>query len=416
MRPITACILTVASVALLAASSGCTTGEPAVIDPAPSAEETQAALGHLDSLELSLELFADGLDQPLFAVVSLADDSNVYVLEKAGRVWEFDANGERLSEEPFLDLSSAVSTDVERGLLGLAFAPDYAETGRLYVNYTDLDGDTVVSRFTLEPSATSVDAGTEQPLFQIDQPYPNHNGGMIAFGPDGYLYVGMGDGGLAADPHDNGQRTDTMLGKMLRIDATSPIPDEANYLGPEYMVPPDNPFVDFHPEESAPLPEIWARGLRNPWRFSFDRRTGDMWIGDVGQNSWEEIDFQPASSTGGENYGWRMMEGSHGFPPGTEPDDTSGYVMPFLEYPRSAGKSVTGGYVYRGDRSPEWDGVYIFGDYVSGKVWAVHPDDGGDSIVEVADTGMAISSFGEDSDGELFLVDFGGAVYRIGLE
>ena len=237
-------------------------------------------------------------------------------------------------------------------------------------------------------------------ILQVTQPYANHNGGNLVFGPDGYLYIGFGDGGSAGDPQNNAQRTDTLLGKLLRIDVESG--------QPAYSIPPSNPFVS----NTAYRPEIWATGLRNPWRYSFDRQTKDLWIGDVGQNRAEEIDFQPASSKGGENYGWRRMEGLGCYPPGSTCDQ-SGITLPILEYGRQFGQSVTGGYVYRGSSYPALNGFYLYGDFGSGNIWAVQPQGSGWDNRLVLASQRQISTFGEDESGELYLADYRGEIYRI---
>jgi glucose/arabinose dehydrogenase len=279
--------------------------------------------------------------------------------------------------------------------LGLAFHPDYAQNGYFYVNYTDLNGDTVVSRFETSPDPNLADADSERVLLRISQPYANHNGGMLAFGSDGYLYIGTGDGGSGGDPQGNAQNSDSLLGKILRLDVDS---------GEPYTIPNGN----------APVgqPEIWAVGLRNPWRFSFDRATGDLFIGDVGQNQWEEIHFMPRGILGGVNLGWDYYEGTHAYE-GDPPADTS-FLPPILEYSHDGGNcSVTGGYVYRGSL-PEWQGVYLFGDYCSGTVWMALPDISGTWRAEEAfRLPVRLASFGEDEKGELYAVDLSGDIYRL---
>jgi glucose/arabinose dehydrogenase len=282
----------------------------------------------------------------------------------------------------------------------LAFHPNYAENGLFYVNYTDRQGDTVISRFSMPAgwdagSAPVADPGSETKLLTLDQPAANHNGGHLAFGPDGYLYIGTGDGGGAGDRYGNGQNGATLLGAMLRLDVDN---------GAPYAVPPDNPFVG----NAAVRDEIWAIGLRNPWRYSFDRLTGDLYIADVGQNVYEEVDLQPASQGGGQNYGWPIMEASHCFPADSQCDQ-AGLTLPLLEYDHTQGCSVTGGYVYRGEQFPGLQGVYVFGDYCSGRIWGVRALAGGDpQVVQLARADVQLSSFGEDERGELYLVDMGG--------
>jgi glucose/arabinose dehydrogenase len=356
---------------------------------------------------VQLEEVVTGLEQPT-TVVSAADGSNrLFVTQKTGLA-RIVQDGSVL-DTPFLDLTGAVSTASEQGLLGLAFHPQYAENGRFFVNYTREDGDTVISEFAVSGDPNVAAADSERVLLIIPQPYANHNGGQLAFGPDGYLYIGMGDGGDGGDPEENGQDPSTLLGSMLRIDVDVDVDN-----GDPYAVPEDNPFVG---DESA-APETWAYGLRNPWRFSFDRETGDLWIADVGQNAFEEVNRQPADSTGGENYGWDITEGSScfneenaGIP--LETCDREGLTGPVLEYPRSEGQSVTGGYVYRGEAIPSLNGFYVFGDYASGTIWgAAAQEGGGYASTELLEAGFPVVTFGEDEAGELYVADFGGTLYR----
>jgi len=355
---------------------------------------------------------ASGLDQPLYVTSPPGDTSRLFIMEQVTARIKILKEGEVLSE-PFLDLGPRVSdSGGERGLLGLAFHPNYAQNGWFYVHYTDNDGNTVVARYQRSPDDPDQAVyDSEQVLLTVDQPFSNHNGGMLAFGPDGYLYLGLGDGGSANDPGNRAQDGGTLLGKILRLDVDG---------GSPYAIPPDNPFVN----EPEVRDEIWALGLRNPWRFSFDRETGDLYIGDVGQNAWEEIDFQPADSPGGENYGWRVWEGNHR----TGRDGLSTVVpevtFPIHEYNHDGGRcSVTGGYVYRGAALPELQGTYFFGDYCSGQVWSFRRE--GQQVIELQerteelDPGPDLdlgnlSSFGEDAAGELYLVDIsGGEVFKI---
>ena len=349
--------------------------------------------------EVRLEPVVSGLEQPT-SVVSADDGSGrLFVTQKTGlaRVIE---NGELLGA-PFLDLTGVVSLESEQGLLGLAFHPEYAENGRLFVHYNE-DGDTVISEFAVSSDPNVVDAASERVLLTIDQPYPNHKGGNLAFGPDGLLYIGMGDGGAGGDPEGRGQDLSTLLGKMLRIDVDN---------GDPYAVPQSNPFVATGDAE----PEIWAYGLRNPWKYSFDRETGDLWIADVGQGSFEEVNVQPAGSTGGENYGWDVTEGSSCYS-----DDGSvsecgreEFTLPVTEYGRDEGSSITGGYVYRGESIPALDGQYVFGDFGSGLVWAAAPaGDGSYTRTTLFDAEFPVVAFGEDEAGELYVADFNGALYR----
>jgi glucose/arabinose dehydrogenase len=294
-----------------------------------------------------------------------------------------------------VDLTGEVSLGGEQGLLGLAFSPSGRE---LYVNYTDTNGDTHVTGFAMR--GRRVDPATRRDILVVDQPYANHNGGNLVFGPDGFLYVGLGDGGSGGDPQGNGQSLGTLLGKMLRIDPR--LSD-----GVPYGVPSDNPFVG----RQEARPAIWAYGLRNPWRYSFDRLTGDLWIGDVGQNAWEEVDRQPAGSSGGENYGWNLVEGRHPY----AGDAPAGAVPPVFEYSQDAGGcTVIGGYVYRGESIPELYGAYVFGDLCLGQIEALRVQGG--RVVSHRALGPAVqnlSSFGEDARGELYAMSLDGALYRL---
>ena len=343
-------------------------------------------------------IVTEGLERPLY--LTHAFDERLFILEQPGRIRIFSDGA--LLEEPFLDLTARVdSVELEQGLLGLAFHPDYMENGRFYVNYTNLDGHTHISEFKVsDDNPNLADSDSEIVLLTIEQPYPNHNGGQITFGPDGYLYIGVGDGGSANDPLRAGQDPTTLLGTILRLDI--------NHVPGQYAIPADNPFVT----EDENRNEIWAWGLRNPWRFSFDRVTGDLFISDVGQNLWEEIDFQPAASSGGENYGWNIMEGLHCF--NQETCDNSGLIAPIHEYGRENGCSITGGYVYRGEQFLELYGNYFFSDFCQGTFWRLFPEsDGSWSVAEVLDTEYPIASFGEDFHGELYAFDHNGGVYQI---
>jgi glucose/arabinose dehydrogenase len=321
----------------------------------------------------------------------------LFILEQPGRILILK-DGNTLAP-PFLDIRDRVGRrGSEQGLLGLAFHPRYAENGFFYVNYTDLNGDTNISRFSVDGANPDIaDPSSEKRLMFVEQPYPNHNGGSVVFGPDGYLYLGLGDGGAGGDPQGNAQSTDTLLGKILRIDINS---------GDPYTIPPDNPFAG-----GGGLPEIWAYGLRNPWRFSFDPLLGDVYIGDVGQNAWEEIDYLPAGSSPGANFGWDRQEGLHHFE-GVNLGDN--FIDPVAEYDHSQGCSVTGGVVYRGSNLAGWQGVYLYGDYCSGRVWGLlHTPDGNWQNELLFQTGMSISSFGVDESGEVYLLDHNGSVYRL---
>ncbi len=408
---ITTGVLVALAMALTALGAGCgtdvtgpvaeETGTPALSTPG---EPTPAEPLPLDEIEIALEPVLDGFSQPLYVTGAGDGSGRLFVAEKTGLIWTVE-NGERT--EVYLDLTGVVSTESERGLLGIAFPPGFTDgEDQVWVSYTRADGSSVVSSFA---SDGVLDPASEQVWLTVEQPYANHNGGMIEFGPDGYLYVGLGDGGSGGDPHGNGQNTLTLLGSMLRIDVKA----DADDPQPPYTVPADNPLVG----QPDVRPEIWAYGLRNPWRFSFDRVTGDLWIGDVGQNAWEEIDFQPASSGGGENYGWRVFEGTHPYPPDAEPPAPDGFTMPVVEYDRDTGTSVTGGYVYRGEDQPALRGTYLYGDFSVGRIWGLQREvDGSVQTRLLLDTDMMIPSFGEDDDGEVYVVDFNGAIHRIVAE
>ncbi len=304
-----------------------------------------------------------------------------------------------LAPQPFLDISGKTRAGGERGFLGLAFPPGFAQKQRFYVNYTDLNGDTVIAQYQVSANPDTADAASEIVLLHIPQPFANHNGGQLRFGPDGYLYIGMGDGGSGGDPLNNGQSLGTLLGKLLRIDVES---DPGRV-----RIPPGNPFVN----TAGARGEIWAYGLRNPWRFSFDRATGDLWIADVGQNAYEEVNFQPAASHGGENYGWNRMEGAHCFAAGCS---MQGLILPVAEYSHAEGCSVSGGFVYRGRVSPGLRGMFLYGDYCSGRIWGVERQ--GTQWVNrlLLSSGFAISTFGEDEAGEIYVANAGnGTIHHI---
>lgn len=370
-----------------------------------------AVLGQEDAsfdpatFDVGFEPVAEGFAQPLDVADANDDSGRLFVVEKGGtiRIIADDA----VVETPYLDSTDRVGSDgSEQGLLGLAFAPNHAESGLFYVNYTDVNGNTVVSRFAVTDDPNVADPGSEEVILQQEQPYPNHNGGELAFGPDNYLYIGLGDGGSGGDPQGNAQRLNTWLGKILRIEVDPEYVPE----GEAYGIPEDNPFLD---EENA-LPEIWAFGLRNPWRFSFDRMTGDVWIADVGQNQIEEVNYVPIDAMAGLNFGWNPTEGSSCYI-GAD-CDTTGFTLPVLEYTHDEGGcSVTGGYVYRGEEMPDLDGTYLFADYCSGFLWGGGQDASGEWVMsDPIETGMGISGFGEDDAGNVYLTDLnGGGVYLV---
>ena len=343
-----------------------------------------------------------GLNSPVDLADARDGSRRLYVVEQVGLVQVF-TDGVK-GRSPFLDIRDRVNCCGEKGLLGIAFPPDFASSPMVYVNYTTtLPGSlhTRVSRFRLRGDAHQADPDSEEIILEFNQPWPNHNGGQIAFGPKGNLWVGTGDGGSGGDPQDNGQKGNTLLGKLLRIDVTSPTEGR-------YTIPADNPFVG----DDEFLDEIWAYGLRNPWRFSFDRETGDLYIADVGQNAWEEVSFQPANSPGGENYGWRITEGLHCFNPSVG-CSTTGLTLPVAEYGRESGRSITGGYIYRGADQPSLRGIYFFADYVSGRIWGLRRVNGQWEAKLLLESPYNVSSFGEDEAGNLYVVDHKGKILRI---
>jgi glucose/arabinose dehydrogenase len=366
----------------------------------PSATPTPNTVEVLpDPASAAWEVIARGLDRPVGMADAGDGSGRLFILEQTGqiRIWQTGS----LLTEPFLDLRGTVACCGERGLLGLAFHPDYAHNGYFYVNYTlEMDGNlfTRIARYQVSVDADRADPERELTLLEIQQPYENHNGGGLAFGPDGYLYIATGDGGSGGDPLGNGQSLTTYLGKLLRIDVDA---------GAPYAIPAGNPFAT-----GGGQPEIWAYGLRNPWRFSFDPLTGDLYIGDVGQGDWEEIDFLPAGYPGGANFGWNIYEGVHHF--SGAPDPGKALVFPVAEYGHEAGQSVTGGFVYRGAELPDWYGVYLYGDFSSGKVWGLlRQPDGTWQNSLLFETGALISSFGQDENGEIYLVNYNGELLRL---
>jgi glucose/arabinose dehydrogenase len=363
-------------------------GEPEPVDPA--------------TVKVRPEKVVGGLETPVGIAQAGDGSGRLFLLEKVGRIRVVQDGA--LLPTPFLDISDRVGSSAsEQGLLGLAFHPQFGQNGYFFVNYTDVRGNTVVSRFSAG-GARQGDPASEEQILQVEQPAGNHNGGHLAFGPDGYLYIGLGDGGSANDRFGNGQNGQTLLGAMLRLDV--------NY-GQPYGIPGDNPFIT-NPDVQN---EIWALGLRNPWRYSFDRLTGDLYIADVGQNLYEEVNVQPAGSPGGQNYGWPIMEGMQCFPE-ERPCDRTGLTLPVADYDHSQGCSVTGGYVYRGQAYPKLTGIYFYADYCSGRIWGMAPDGGaggsGWQVAIVAESDIRISSFGQDEAGELYLLAINrGELYRI---
>ena len=349
-------------------------------------------------IDYALELVVDGFQQPIYVTHAGDGSGRLFVVEQNGAIW-IVSDGKTLSR-PFIDLSDRVTRrSSEQGLLGLAFDPNYSSNGRFFVHYSDRNGDAVVMEFVVSDEANSANYNSGRYVLTQSQPYRNHNGGQIAFGPDGHLYIGLGDGGSAGDPQHNGQNLANWLGAILRVNIESSV---------GYTVPSDNPFLFTQDAK----PEIWVYGLRNPWRFSFDRITGDLYIGDVGQNDWEEINFQSVGSPGGENYGWRHMEGSHCYQRGCDPEL---YTKPVAEYHHSnGGCSITGGYVYRGEVLSDLKGSYIYADYCSGSIWRLVRSTSGEWDESlIIESKLKISSFGEDEMGEVYVVDYEGGIYRI---
>jgi glucose/arabinose dehydrogenase len=373
----------------------------AATDPASVTESVPAAESPTEVLPTELvnastfpnsgdyewSLILSGLGRPVDIQPAYDGSGRLFIIEKRGYIRVYE-NGQLL-ETPFLDVTDRVNNSSnEMGLLGLAFHPDYEQNGYFYVNYTGSGGgDTFISRF--QASGNSADPNSELILLNIEQPFPNHNGGAAAFGPDGYLYLGLGDGGAAGDPFKNGQNTQSLLGKILRIDVNN---------GDPYTIPSDNPFGS----------EVWAYGLRNPWRISFDRATGDLWIGDVGQGAIEEIDYLPVGTGAGANFGWSIMEGTRGY----DGDPQPGLLLPAAEYSHDFGCSVTGGYVYRG-AMPEWNGIYLYGDYCTGFIWGTFLSNGEWQTELLFETGANINTFGVDESGEIYLAGDNGNIYKL---
>ena len=352
-----------------------------------------------DPASFTWDQAASGLEFPVGIHHAGDGSGRVFILSQAGLIYVLQ-NGSVL-DEPFLDLTSLVSgprpgSYSERGLLGLAFHPQYAENGFFFVNYTDLDGNTVIARFQVSDDPDRADPASELRLLGVEQPFANHNGGGLAFGPDGYLYIALGDGGSGGDPQGRAQSLNTLLGKLLRITV-----DE----GTPYAIPADNPFM-----AGGGLVEIWAYGLRNPWRFAFDPLTGGLFIGDVGQGAWEEVNYLAAGSPGGANFGWDYREGLHAFE--GQPPEGAQFVDPVAEYAHTEGCSVTGGVVVRDPRLPALQGVYLYGDYCTGKVWGLlQAEDGTWKSQQLLSVPANISAFGEGEDGRVYLADLQGTVF-----
>ncbi|MEW6719194.1 MAG: PQQ-dependent sugar dehydrogenase [Thermodesulfobacteriota bacterium] len=387
-------MLRIAVVLALLGASGCGGNSSGAIAAPPDAAGWPG---------ISLSVAAGGFTQPVNVANAGDNSGRLFVVEQGGTIRILAGGASAPDPAPFLDISARVVSGGEQGLLGVAFPPGYAAKRYFYVNYTRIaDGATVVARYRLLPgNDNAADPATEEILLTVAQPFANHNGGHLAFGPDGFLYIALGDGGSAGDPLGNAQNPGVLLGKMLRIDTEA---GTAPGAIPPYAIPASNPFVD----NAAFRPEIWALGLRNPWRYAFDRLTGDLYIGDVGQNTIEEIDFQPAASAGGENYGWDIMEGRNCFEgPGC---NGQGLTLPVAQYDHSLGEcSVTGGTVYRGAAFPALQGIYFYADFCTGRLWGLRRQGAvAETAVLLAPTAPPrnVTAFGEDEAGEVYLTDY----------
>jgi glucose/arabinose dehydrogenase len=373
-----------------AGNTAAPTNLPASQPPAQSAQPD------LTTVQIALKPLVDGFEQPV-AFVSAKDHSGrMFVVSRMGKI--FIVKDGQVQSDPFLDISGKVTTGYqEQGLLGLAFHPNYSQNGFFFIYYNDSNGNIAISRMSVSSNPDKADPNSEQIVLQYNKPAKNHNGGNLEFGPDGDLYLGTGDGGGAGDQFHNGQNPNSVLAKILRINVDT-LP---------YTIPADNPFVN----QAGFRPEIWAWGVRNPWRFSFDRQTGDLYIGEVGQNTYEEIDYQPAGK-GGQNYGWSKMEGMHCYNAGQCASD--GLTLPVAEYSHDEGCSVSGGYVYRGGQFPALNGIYFFADYCSGTIWGMtHAANGSWPVRNLLNAGSQVSSFGEDETGEVYVVDLGGRILQL---
>lgn len=355
--------------------------------------------------KLSLTQFAGGFEQPVHITHAGDGSDRLFVVSQAGQI-QIVRHGNVL-KRPFLDIRNRVLTGGEQGLFSVAFSPDYSKNRQFYVYYTNLAGNLVIARYrTTRRNPNVANPNSERIVLTIDHPtYTNHNGGQLAFGPDGFLYIGTGDGGGSGDPAQNAQNPLSLLGKLLRIDV------ESRQTTP-YAIPRSNPFATTEPAFTPLRGEIWALGLRNPWRFSFDRKTGHLYLADVGQSGFEEVNFQPAASLGGQNYGWSMFEGNQ--PYQNAPMDTTRFTFPVAGYDHSQGSSITGGSVYRGTAEPKLKGAYLFGDFINGKIWGLRRNGATWRQKLLLDSPYGISSFGDDEQGNLYVADyFEGNVYQV---
>jgi glucose/arabinose dehydrogenase len=404
-------LVTLAVVALMGCSTDRASTAPATSVPtgsppataAPTASPRPVSTGAPDlaHLAVTLEPYVSVEGGPLG--IDAPDDGSgrLFVIAQDGRIWVVDETGKVLST-PMIDLGSRLKSGGEQGLLGLAIHPGFPTDPRVFVNYTNKDGDSVIASLAVDPNDPNrLDPDSHREILFLDQPFANHNGGDLLFGPDGYLYAFFGDGGSGGDPQGNGQNRDALLGKVLRLDVDHPGGDLA------YSIPADNPFVGRDGRD-----EIWLMGMRNPWRASFDRATGDLWIGDVGQGAWEEVDVARAGA-GGLNFGWNVTEGNHCYQP-ADNCNTDGLTAPVTDYGHTLGCTVVGGYVYRGAKYPAMSGAYLFADYCSGRIFAIDPAvDGYRKPVEVGNAGGNLSSFGQDAAGELYITHLDGDVSKV---
>lgn len=400
-RRLTALVL---AIALVLTAAGSALAAPMAADGSPTRATQVAVQGVPGQAKIALQLAVSGLSAPVFITPSPDGSGRLFIVEQGGKIKILI--GSSVLATSFLNITTSVSNGSEQGLLGLAFHPQFATNRLFYVNYTDTQGDTVIREYAQSTTNSNVASSYVRTILRINQPYSNHNGGMLAFGPDGYLYIGMGDGGDSGDPGNRAQSTSSLLGKMLRINING------KGGGKQYLVPAGNPYVG-----TTGLDEIWQRGLRNPWRYSFDKSNGNLWIGDVGQAKWEEVDRAIKTSSGpgrGINWGWRVMEGRHCYRPATG-CSTAGKTLPLTEFDHAGGRcSITGGYVYRGSAIPVLVGGYLFADYCSGQIWVVNSTASAPTTrTQLLDTSYFISSFGQATNGELYVVNHGGSIYRI---